>query len=155
MTTPVSRPPENALQGALVARLRGAPALAAVLAPVKGLTPATPAVVDEVREGQAYPYVVVGEHVSSPANDLRAFGRDVSETIHVWTRAQGFSTGQTIANLIVGLLDHRVAELSALLAPGGFRCVSIRHEYAQALRDPDPALRHHVLRFRIEVAQLS
>jgi len=31
--------------------------------------------------------------------------------------------------------------------------VSVRQEYDQALVDPDPQIRHHVLRFRIITAQ--
>jgi hypothetical protein len=33
--------------------------------------------------------------------------------------------------------------------------VSIRNEFDQALTDPDPEIRHHVLRFRVITAQLT
>lgn len=157
MTLPqtLSRPPENALQAVIVAHLRGSAPLAAKLAPAKGVTPSTPAVLDEVREGQAYPYVRVGDHLSTLSGDLTSFGRQVTETIHVWTKAGSMGPGQDIVNLIVGLLDRQHRALSVLLAPRGHRVVSCRYEYGQALDDPDPEIRHHVLRLRVETAQLT
>lgn len=151
----ISRPPENPLQRAIVLLLRADAALAAKLARIRDLSPATPAVVDEVREGQSYPYVRVGDHLSTQANDLTSFGRRVIETIHVWTRTGSMGPGQEIVDLIVGLLDHQPESLTDLLVAYGHRCVSVRHEFSQALDDPDPEIRHHVIRFRIETAQLS
>ncbi len=149
----ISSSPINPLQAALVARLRGDSALAALLAPVRGVSPATPAVVDEPPEGQEYPYVRLGDHLSTPDNTHTSFGRDVTETLHVWTRARSAAPGQAIATRIGELLDHQVAALSALLEDDGHRCVSIRQTFDQALEDPDPEIRHHVLRFSIETTQ--
>jgi hypothetical protein len=156
MTLPqtISRPPESPLQRAIVARLRADGTLTGKLAKVKG-TVSTPAVVDEVKEGQAYPYVRVGDHLSVPDNTLTSFGRQVTETIHVWTQAGSMGPGQDIADDVVRLLDHQDRALSALLATYGQECVRVSYEYGQALDDPDPEIRHHVLRFRIETAQLS
>jgi hypothetical protein len=157
MTLPqtLSRPPETPLQRAIVARLRGSGALTALLAPVKDSNPAVPAVIDEVPEGQRFPYVRVGEHLSIPDNDLTSFGRQVTVTLHVWTKAGSMGPGQAIADVVVGLLDHQDRALTALLTPYGFRCVRIDHQFAQALDDPDPAIRHHVVRFRVEISQLT
>ena len=157
MTLPqtTSKAPESPLQRAIVARLRGDATLAGLLASVKNVTPAVPAVVDEVKEGQAYPYVRVGDHLSTPAGDLTSFGRQVTATLHVWTKANSMGPGQTIADRVVALLDHQHAALSELLAPLGHRCVLIHWQFGQALDDPDPEIRHHVIRFRVETAQLS
>lgn len=148
MTAPVSDSPLNDLQKALIDRLRGDSQLATLLG-------AAGKVVDYAPENLPYPYVRVGERLSIPDNDLTSYGRNVTETIHVWTKARGNLTGQTIADRIIALLDHRVAELNALLTTAGsaHRAVSIRHEFDQALTDPDPEIRHHVLRFRVVTAQ--
>jgi hypothetical protein len=151
----VSKPPENALQQAIVTRLRASTALAGKLAAARGVTPAVPAVLDEVREGQAYPYVRVGDHLSTLGGDLTSFGRQVTETLHVWTKAGSMGPGQAITDIVVGLLDRQHEALSALLRPLGHRVVSCRYEYGQALDDPDPEIRHHVIRFRVETAQVS
>jgi hypothetical protein len=156
MTLPqtISRPPESPVQRAVVALLRADATLAGRLAKVKG-TATTPAVVDEVKEGQAHPYVRVGDHLSTSDNTLTSFGRQITSSIHVWTKAGSMGPGQDIADDIVRLLDHQDRALSALLATYGQTCVRISFEFGQALDDPDPEIRHHVVRFRIETAQLS
>lgn len=153
--TLTSRNPATPIQRAIVARLRADATLVTLLAPIKGVTPATPAVVDQPEEGQVYPYIVVGDHLSVPDNDLTSFGREGTETIHVWTKARSNKPGQDLADRVTALLDHQAAALSALLAADGFKCVTIRQEFDQALRDPDPQLRHHVVRFRIQTQQIS
>lgn len=155
MTQPTLRLPASAVQRAFVARLRADPTLVSLLAPIKGLSPATPAVVDQPAEGQAKPYIRVGDHLSTNTGDMTSHGREVTETVHVWTQARSTGPGQEIADRVAALLDHQTAAVSALLAVDGHRCVRIVLEYDQALTDPDPQIRHHVLRFRVETAQLS
>jgi hypothetical protein len=155
VTVPTYVSPATAVQRAFVARARGDATLTGLLAPVKDSSPAVPAVVDGPAEGQAYPYVGVGEHLSVPDNDLTAYGRRVTETLHVWTKTRSMSPGQVIADRLAALFDHQVAAMSALLAPFGHRCVRIELDFDQALRDPDPQIRHHVLRFTVITAQLT
>lgn len=153
--TITSHNPAIAIQKAIVARLRADATLITLLAPIKDVTPATPAVVDQPPEGQLKPYIRVGDHLSIPDNDHTSFGREVTETLHVWTKERSSKPGQQIADAITASLDHRVAEFSALLAADGHKCVSIRQEFDQALEDPDPQIRHHVVRFRIQTQQLT
>lgn len=148
---PTSKSPLNALQKVVVARLKSDSTLATLL----GSSPSDARIVDQPREGMPYPYVRVGDQLSTADNDLTSFGRSVVMTLHIWTRKRGTLTGQDIAARIVELLDHQTAALSALLAVEGHRVVSIRGEFDQALTDPDPEIRHHVLRFRLATAQLS
>lgn len=157
MTLPqtVNKPPENALQRATVARLRGDATLAGLLAAAYKVTPTAPAVLDEVKEGQPFPYVRVGDHLSTPSGDHTRFGRQVTMTLHVWTKVQSMGPGQTIADRIVALLDHQHDALSALMAPHGHRCVLIHWQFGQAIDDTDPEIRHHVIRFRVETQQLT
>lgn len=132
-----SASPLNPLQIALYERLTGD-------AELMGLVTG---VFDHAPEGQAQPYVTIGETLSTPDNAHGVFGRQVVATVHVWTRARGNAPGQAIAARIVALLDHRP------LSVVGHRVVSVRCEFDQALRDPDPEIRHHVLRFRITTTQ--
>ena len=144
MTQAVSTSPIAALQRAIVARLKGDSTLV-------GLLGGRQAIFDQPPEGEVYPYVRVGEHLSIPDNDHGTYGREVTETLHVWTKVRGNAEGQGIADRIIALLDHQAASLLVV----GHRVVSIRHEFDQALTDPDPEIRHHVLRFRIVTAQLT
>lgn len=144
----ISKSPLNPLQKALFTRLNADATLATLLGAVGRI-------VDQVTEGTPYPYVRLGDHLSIPDNDHGGFGRNVTETLHVWTRKRGNATGQAIAARIVELLDHQTGAMSDLLEADGHRCVSIRAEFDQALTDPDPEIRHHVLRFRVATTQLS
>ena len=104
-------------------------------------------VYDQVPESAPMDYIRIGDHLSIPDNAHGRFGREITSTIHVWTRARGNASGQAIAARIIELLDHQHGDLSALV--DGHRIVSIRLEFDQALTDPNPEIRHHVLRFRI------
>jgi hypothetical protein len=139
---PVSTSPASALQAAIVAKLKGD-------APLVTLLGGRQAVFDQPPEGEAYPYVRVGDHLSIPDNDLTSYGRQITETLHIWTKARSNKQGQDIADRITALLDHQVDALTL----AGHRIVSIRAEFDQALTDPDPQIRHHVLRFRVITAQ--
>lgn len=152
--TPASRNPATPVQRAFVARLKASADLQAALAITAGGA-GRQAVYDGPPEGADYPYVVVGDHLSIPDNDLTSIGREGTETVHVWTKARTNRQGQDIADVVTALFDHRVAEMTALLAGDGHKCVTIRQEFDQALRDPDPQLRHHVVRFRIQTQQTS
>jgi hypothetical protein len=147
--------PVFAVQRAIVAILRDDATMATLLASVKGVPTAVPAVVDGPAEGQAYPYVAVGEQLSIPDNDMTSFGREVTATLHVWTKTRSMATGQAIADRITALLDHQVATVDARLIPLGHRCVRVEQEFDQALKDPDPEIRHHILRFRFVTQQLT
>lgn len=114
-----------------------------------------PAVYDQAKEGTKQPYVDVGDNLSTPANDLTRFGRVTTETLHVWTRKRSMEQGNDIVRRITEIFDHQHRALSVKLAPYGHRCVMIHAEFDQALTDPDPELRHHVVRFRIETVQLN
>lgn len=94
------------------------------------------------------PYVDLGDVLSMQDNAHGVFGREIVHTIHVWTRAHSTLPGYTIAARVAELLDHQQRALNETIeAP--HRVVSIRLEYVQALRDPRPDIRHHVMRFRI------
>ncbi len=140
MTLPqtTSKPPESPLQRVIVARLRADAGLVAKLAPAKGISPAAAAVIDEVKEGQSFPYVRIGDHLSTPSGDLTSFGRQVTVTLHVWTKTNSMGPGQAIADDVVRLLDRQHVALSAALAPLGHRCVRSEHQGAQALDNPGP-----------------
>jgi hypothetical protein len=105
---------------------------------------------DEVPEGtRPERYVVIGEQLSLPSNTQTSRGREVTLTLHVWTRAAGNATGQAIAARVIELLDHQVGALDV----DGHDVLSIRHEFDHALRDSAPGVRHIVLRFRVITSQ--
>lgn len=134
-----AKSPIHLVQTAIYQRLKADPVLAGMVT----------GVYDYVPEGTAYPYVRIGDHLSIPDNTHDTYGREITTTIHVWTRSRGNAQGQAIAARIGELLDHRPRDL----AVSGHRVVSIRQEFDQVLPDPDPEVRHHILRFRIQTVQ--
>lgn len=154
MTLPV-RNPALPIQRAIVGILRADATLTGLLPPAYDVTPPAPAVVDQPHEKQVKPYVRVGDHLSIPDHDHTSYGREVTETIHIWTQARSNKPGQTIADAITAALDNQTAKVSAALADDGHKCVTIRQEFDQALEDPDPQIRHHVVRFRLQTQQLD
>lgn len=141
---PISESPLNPLQTAIVAKLKADATLVALLGGKQ-------AVYDQPPETSTYPYVRVGDHLSIPDNDLTSFGRQITVTLHIWTKKRGNKDGQDIAARINRILDHQPAALAVV----GHRVVSIRNEFDQALSDPDPEIRHHVLRFRVTTHQVT
>ena len=104
-------------------------------------------VFDDVPEGQAKPYVVIGEAIETPRNNHGQFGRETVVTLHIWSEHAGFSEALNIQNTTVELFDHQP------LSVDGQHVVSVRYEFSQPLRDPDPHIRHGVIRFRVTTEQ--
>lgn len=104
-------------------------------------------VYDDVPEDARFPYVTIGESLESPDNHHGGYGSDISATLHVWSRYAGFTEANTIAARIRRLLDHQPLQVT------GQKVIAVRWEFAQALRDPDPAIRHVQIRFEIITEQ--
>lgn len=98
---------------------------------------------DEIPEPAAWPYIVVGEAIEQPDNTHNRFGWQTLATLHIWSRYEGFAEANAIASHVTRLLDHQPLDVS------GRHHVVTRSEFAQTLRDPEPGIRHVVLRFRI------
>ncbi len=87
----------DALQAALVARLRDAFA-AAVLTTLD--VDDTVSVVDFVTEGVRFPYVVVGETIAGEWDTKDSAGTEQTPTLEVWTRYRGRKQARQIAAVI-------------------------------------------------------
>jgi hypothetical protein len=142
----ISKSPMGPLQVAVVAVLKGDSALTTLLGGQFVYDQRAP-------EGKAEPYVTVGDHLSTPDNSHTSFGRDATLTLHIWTRKRSNQQGEAVAAAVNALLDHQVAAINAYLV--GHKVVAIRNSFDQALTDPDPELRQHVLRFRVQTSQTS
>jgi len=106
-------------------------------------------VYDHVPEGTPKPYVVVGEAYETPRNSHSEHGRRTVHTIHVWSDHRGYSEATGICDVIVALLDHQPMTIA------GFNTVSVRFEFLQLAPDPDPDVRHALIRFVVTTEQTS
>lgn len=134
---PTRRSPVAPIQRAVFARLSGD----------VELKNAKARIYDHVPENAARPYVVIGEAVDTPDNCHNAYGSQTVITLHVWSDYRGFAQALLIEDRIVALLDHQP------LTADGHTIDAVWHEQTTPLRDPDPRIRHIVLRFRVITQQ--
>lgn len=102
-------------------------------------------VLDHVPEGQAFPYIHLGESFESPDNAHDRFGSATVLTLHIWSQYRGYAQGLAIATRVRQALDHTP------LAIEGHRWTWTRFGSLQTLTDPDPPgdIRHLPMIFRI------
>lgn len=140
MTTPANDTALLALQGAVLARLLADLDLAELVGD---------RVYDEVPEGTPKPYISIGDAVETPDNELAAFGSRVAHSLHVWSAYGGYAESLGIVARLMRLLDHQ-----PLTVPGR-GVVAVRHEQTVTMRDPDPDVRHVVVRFAFDTYPTS
>lgn len=135
MSTPTAASPLLPIQAAVLTALQ---ADAQLMSTVTG-------VFDWVEEGQAYPYVVIGEAFETPDNAHDRHGSETVITLHVWSQYRGYAEALRIAGRVIKALDHTP------LTVAGHHHVATRFEFSQTLTDPEPPgdIRHVPMRFRV------
>jgi hypothetical protein len=98
---------------------------------------------DEVPEGLRGPYVALGEPFEEPADNHSTYGAEILQPLSVWSMYRGFAEIRYITDKVITALDHRDAELAALLPD--FTDVSIMLRRTRMLRDVDPAWRQGII----------
>lgn len=134
----MSGSPSWPLQQAIYARLSGDATLVTTLGA---------AVYDEPPAGVAFPYVVVGDTTETPNDTMGVTGRDLTVTIHTWSRYRGMREISRMQDRIDQLLDRWLPTVA------GWNSVHVLQEYFEALRDPDGLTRHGVSRYRTHLYQ--
>lgn len=118
-----------------------------------GLTSYTPLmdaisdVLDDVNEGQPYPYVTIGDPVSNPWDTKTSIGENIVFVLHTWSDYQGKGESYTIMNLI-----HEALSRPQTIG-GGFIVVRFERESQSVFTDVDGITRHGVMNFRAYVNQ--
>lgn len=104
-------------------------------------------VYDEVPDGAAMPYVVLGEDTAVDWSTKPAPGMEVTHTLHVWSDYQGMAEAKQIIDLTIQALT------ASPLTVEGFAVVSGQLDMAEAMRDPE-GFRHGILRFRFKILEV-
>lgn len=100
-------------------------------------------VYDDVPEGATFPYVVIGEMTSTPNDTMGKTGRDVTVTVHSWSRYDGMQETNDVADRVDELLDRWLPT-----GLSGWSATQMLQEYFESFRDPDGRTRHGVARYR-------
>ena len=122
------------------------------VAAVAALRPAVggvPVYDGEAPADAAFPYMVVGETVSSPWDTLDRPGQDIDLTVHVWTRAAGGSSATAECQRVLALI--RTAVNRRRLEMDGFGRPLCTVAFQTSFPEPDGKTRHGVLRVRVRV----
>jgi hypothetical protein len=127
------------LQAAIYAKLTGHPALMALVS----------GVFDEVPEPAPYPYVSFGSVTEFPEDAHDRQGLSATVTLHVWSKSPGFAEAYEIFAALDAALDR------VPLTVAGFTDVSIKHDQHQALKDPEPGVRHINAQYRVRLTRDS
>lgn len=99
-------------------------------------------VYDDVPEGAAFPYAVIGEDTHVPFDTDDSLGAESTVTIHVWSRYRGKNEAKEIQAAIYDALTRQELTID------GYDLITIEFEYSDVLLDPDGITRHGVQRFR-------
>lgn len=129
----------NPVQAAIFTRLSAAVSSAAIYDDVP-----------DMRDGQPddlYPYVVIGEDVSTAWDTDNSTGSTVLITLHVFSRYQGKKQAKTIMAEIYTALHRQAANLSAT----GYDFIDCLLDFSQVLDEDDGATRHGVCRYRVTI----
>jgi hypothetical protein len=110
-----------------------------------GIGGASVSVFDEVPDGTAYPYIVIGEETTANNGTKDVDAVDYTLTIHVWSQYRGRREIKEIMQSVYDLLhDSAISVAGASLA-------NIRQEFSNTLMENDGITRHGVMRFRAVV----
>ncbi len=103
-------------------------------------------VFDDVPEGTAYPYIVVGEESSNNVSTKSLDMHEHTLTIHTWSQYRGLKEIKVIMKQIYDNLND-----VSLNVTGG-QAVNMKQEFLTTLVDADGITRHGIMRFRAVVS---
>ena len=103
------------------------------------------AIYDDVPEGAAYPFVVIGEETTANNGTKTIDGIEHTLTIHVWSQYRGRKQIKELMQSVYDLLHNTDITVS------GASQVNIRQEFSTTLAENDGITRHGVMRFRAVV----
>lgn len=100
-------------------------------------------VYDAVPEGQAYPYIVIGNDTLINDDTDTTNGIEATITIHTWGAIGGYQVVKEMQSAVYDLLHRQ--ELSIT----GYTFTGCAFEFSDSFADQDGVLWHGVQRFRI------
>jgi hypothetical protein len=112
---------------------------------INGIDDVNVPVFDDVPEGTAYPYVVIGEETASNNGTKTLDGIEHTLTIHAWSQYRGRREIKEIMQSVYENLHNTDISIS------GASLVNIRQEFNTTLAETDGITRHGVMRFRAVV----
>lgn len=106
---------------------------------------------DDVPDNTSFPYVVIGESHEGPFKTHSRNGELLTQTFHIWSRAEGFKEAKAIAEAIRPLFD------AVSFTTASFSGFSVRTPGANDvwMVDRDGHTRHGVIEFDFYAHELG
>lgn len=140
----MSGSPASPFQDAIYTRLSGDATLVTTLGA---------GVYDVVPDRAAFPYVTIGEQTEAPNDTMGKTGRDVTITVHIWTRdseSRSKQPAQLLMNRVDALLDRWALSVS------GWNATEMLFDGGDGpFRDEDGLTIHGVRRYRTHITATS
>lgn len=129
-------------------------ALHAILSADPGLSALVTGVFDHVPQGQAFPYVTIGEDVASERSSKTFEGAEHRLAVHAWSRPgpAGGGLGRKQAKDILAAVWNALA--ASPPAPEGHELVNLRFVSSETFGEPDGATWHGIARYRAVTQKL-
>ncbi|MFZ3494624.1 DUF3168 domain-containing protein [Streptomyces sp. 5.8] len=105
-------------------------------------------VYDEVPEDAPFPYLTIGSITERADDAHNQRGLAAQITLDVWSRYRGWAEAAQILDAADTVLDRQP------LTVAGYQDVSIAHDAHTLLRDPDPAIRHISVTYRVWLTKI-
>ena len=105
-------------------------------------------VYDDVPQGAAYPYIVIGDDVATDRSTDTGLGRRVAVVVHTWSEYRGKKEIKEMQGAIEDALER------AILTIQGYNFVTIDLESAETFVDSDGRRRHGVQTFSCLIEKL-
>lgn len=102
-------------------------------------------VYDDVPEGAAHPYIVIGEETTSDNGTKDKDGMEHTLTLHTWSQYRGRKQIKELMQSVYDLLHNTDITIS------GATVANVRQEFSTTLSENDGLTRHGVQRFRVVV----
>ncbi|MGI5347046.1 DUF3168 domain-containing protein [Streptomyces sp. CA-250714] len=105
-------------------------------------------VFDAVPDGQAYPYVSLGPVIEVPDDAHDRQGLSSLVYVHVWSKQSGSREASAIFAEVDAALDRQ-----PLVVPG-YTDITIKNKQHEAIRDPDPEIRHISAQYSVRMTRI-
>lgn len=115
---------------------------AQLMALVVGVYDAVPQAPDSGNPSD-FPYIVIGDDISTEWSTNTEIGRETSLTMHIWSRYRGKKEIKNISDNIARVLDRAELTIENLHA------VTIDFTQSQSFLEPDALTNHGVIEFRL------
>ena len=102
---------------------------------------------DFTPDNTVFPYITIGEDTVGPYSTFDRFGQESIETIHVWSRYNGYAEVKTILDQIARLLGNKFIPID------NWYDVGCWYDSTTNLVEPDGITRHAVTRYKFKVLQ--